>query len=309
MGKKKLLIIGLPLLVLIAGLGYVLKFRPSQQQLFQDAILFTHKANQAAITLEPPSPSYPKIMATTSKIVNDSILVPRERQMLLKLLVDPATFPREMEKSDYIEIQPKQPLKVEGQTAEYDKIRFVLTGGYEGIIFLHAGTGYWGAWSPLDKKEFWGLREPLGLSLLPEHLQTSTPTLHRATSPPVSEDHKRALQKLGIGTTGFYKEYTANPATFDPDQLTLYPEVCRKGGYDLSSYLDQNLTFTGYRTDVIYQVTRGKENEVVKEEPLNVWVVSSDSKIVCIYLSVREDSTMAPGIFSVNDPLLNFPSR
>lgn len=126
---------------------------------------------------------------------------------------------------------------------------------------------------------------------------------------PADKTHFLALEKLGIKTAGFYKEYTAKPSTFDPDQLALYPEVCRKGGYDLSSYLGQNLTFTGYRTDVVYQFTRGMENEVVREEPLNAWVVSSDSEIICVYLSVREDSTLAPGIFSVNDPFLRFPSK
>lgn len=141
-------------------------------------------------------------------------------------------------------------------------------------------------------------------SIIPPTTTPATPT-----SGGLDKDHSRVLQGLGIKVTGSYKEYTVNPGTFDPDQIALYPEVCRKGGYELSSYLDQNLTFTGYQTDVLYRFTRGMENEVVKEEPLNVWVISADNKIVCIYLSVREDSTMAPGISSVNDPLLKFPSR
>ncbi len=115
---------------------------------------------------------------------------------------------------------------------------------------------------------------------------------------PADKSHSRALQKLGIRTIGFYKEYTAKPNTFHPAQLAYYAEACTKKGYDLSAHLDQELTFTGYRTDVTHE-----------EESLNVWIINVGSEIVCIYLTVREDSTMAPGIFSINDPFLRFPSK
>lgn len=304
------MVIGLPLLFLIIGLWCVLYFKvlrkqPLERQPLQGATLIIHKVDREATTLDSSFPNYQEILGRTENIINNSILVPRERQILIKLLVDPTTFPKEMEESDYIEIQPRERLKVEGQESEYDKLRFVLSGHYEGIIFLHAAPprGYWGGWSPSDEKELWSLREFLDL---PPRPAAATPVLQRITAPvspqqtteSLNLNHGEVLQKLGIKAFSFYKEYTANPNTFDPDQLTLYPEVCRKGGYDLSPYLGQDLTFTGYRTDITYE-----------EEPLDVWVVSSDSKIVCIYLSVREDSTMAPGIFSVNDPFLKLPSK
>jgi len=309
--KKKLLIICLPLLViLLIGVGYVLNLKSSTRQLLKDAVIIVHTADGASDTLDSSTPTHQEALRLTNKILINTIFNPLNQRNKLTLLVDPNRLPGgDYSEGDYLEVKLKQSINVPGQEARYDRLLFALSGDYEGLLLLHATTDYWGPWSSSDEKEFWSLREYL--DLLPK--QVTTPALRRTTAPMQSReplnDFRGALQKLGIKTTDFYKEYIAEPNTFDPDQLALYPEVCRKGAYNLSSYLDQNLTFTGYRTDVVYQFTQGMENEVVKEEPLNVWVISSDSKIVCIYLSVREDSTMAPGIFSVNDPFLKFPSR
>lgn len=288
------------LLIVFLAWRYYGRTSPYEQQKEEHpAQVLIHRSDDSLTIINPSDPNYQNIVAKTNKIINNSILIPREKQNLLTLVVDPAAFPGQMKESDYIEIQPKQPLKVEGQTAEYDKLRFVLSGGYEGIIFLHTALphDYWGAWSPSGGKEFWSLREFVGLPI--PTVQTTSPIQHQITSPLSREaNNEETLQKLGIKITEFYKEFTAKPNTFHPAQLAITTEACTKGGYDLSAHLDKTLTFTGYRSDVTYE-----------NEPLNVWVVSSDSKIVCIYLSVRESSNMAPGIFSVNNPLLSFPSR
>lgn len=310
MKKPAVIVLTALLLLSLSFIGYRIIFKKRQESEVLPAKILLHKSDNTSVVVDSSDSNYQKIVDKTNKIISTSILVPREKQVLVTLLVDPITFPKEMEQSDYIDTEPQQLFIVPGQESEYNLIRFVLSGGYGGIIFLHAVTPheYWGAWSPLDTNIFWSLGE--FLPILTPTPQTTSPSLHKITSPPLRETNKEeVLQKLGIKATGFYREYTTRPDSFDPDQLALYPEVCRKGGYDLFTYLHQDLTFTGYRTDVVYQFTRGMENEVMKEEPLNVWVISSDNKIVCIYLSVREDSTMAPGIFSVNDPLFKLPSK
>ena len=282
--------------------------------LIEDAVIIVHTADGVSNTLDSSTSTYPEVLSLINKTINNTIFNPLNQRNKLKLLVDPNRLPGgEYPEGDYLEVSLKSPISIPGQKAQYDRILFALSGSYEGLVLLHSTTDYWSPWETSNKKDFWNLGKLLGISLSPDYLHTTIPTLHQTIAPMQSReslnDFREDLQKLGINTTDFYKEYTVNPNTFDPDQLALYPQVCRKGEYDLSSYLDQNLTFTGYRTDVVYQIARGMENEVVKEEPLNVWVISSDSKIVCIYLSVREDSTIAPGVFAVDDPFLKFPSR
>jgi len=263
---------------------------------FKNAVVVYHQANEVAIVTGASSPNYQKVVSKAESIVSSSILISRAKQRRLTLAVDPATFPEEMQESNYIEIRPEQPFKVEGQSTEYDNLRFVLSGEYEGVIFLRAAnTSHWGAWRPANKKLFWSLGEFLGL---PPHLQTDSPALRQTASEVPNDDHVETLRELGIKITGFYKEYTARLDGLHPTQLGYYTDVCAKGGYDLSAYRDQNLTFTGYQVDVTYE-----------GEFLNAWVVSAESETACVYLAVRKGSTLVPGLFSIANPLLEFSSR
>lgn len=71
--------------------------------------------------------------------------------------------------------------------------------------------------------------------------------------------------------------------------------ICEEGGYDLSPYAGKSVLLTRYSTNEIYDNT----------EPLDAWAVSSKGKVVCVYKTVTENSTMVPGVFSVkDDPLI-----
>jgi len=145
------------------------------------AKIIIHKNDGTTSIVDPSNPSYQKNVEKLNKIINTSILIPKEEQVLIKLLVERVNFPRQMEQSDYIDVEPRRLLKVPGQESEYDLIRFVLSSEHKGIIFLHAVTPqeYWGAWSPLDRNLFWGLAEILGVPI--PTLQTTSPVLrHRA---------------------------------------------------------------------------------------------------------------------------------
>lgn len=71
--------------------------------------------------------------------------------------------------------------------------------------------------------------------------------------------------------------------------------ICEEGGYDLSPYAGKTVLLTRHSTNEVYDNT----------EPLDAWVVSSKGKVVCVYKTVTENSTMAPGVFSVKEnPLI-----
>ena len=104
------------------------------------------------------------------------------------------------------------------------------------------------------------------------------------------------LQKLNIEVTGQPKQVELElPAALSDANWGLKKIVCGEGGYNLSAYVGQTVLLTQYLTNEIYNNT----------EPLNVWVVSSGGKIVCVYKTVTENSNMAPGVFSVKEnPLI-----
>jgi hypothetical protein len=68
--------------------------------------------------------------------------------------------------------------------------------------------------------------------------------------------------------------------------------ICEQGGYDLSAYAGKKVTLSCFSM-------REKYNS---KESLNVWVVSSGDNIACVYKAVGEGSSMAPGVFSVENP-------
>jgi len=104
------------------------------------------------------------------------------------------------------------------------------------------------------------------------------------------------LKKLNITAIEKTKEMEYNlPENLSDAGWYVKKIICEDGGYDLSSYAGKSVLLTRYSTDEIYDNT----------EPLDAWVVSSKGKVVCVYKTVTENSTMTPGVFSVKEnPLI-----
>jgi len=65
--------------------------------------------------------------------------------------------------------------------------------------------------------------------------------------------------------------------------------ICEQGGYDLSAYAGKKVSLSCFPISEKYQL----------KEPLNVWVVSSGDKVVCVY---KAGSNSVPGVFPVEKP-------
>ena len=104
------------------------------------------------------------------------------------------------------------------------------------------------------------------------------------------------LKKLNITAIEKTKEMEYNiPENLSDVGWYLKKIICEEGGYDLSPYAGKTVLLTRYSTNEVYDNT----------EPLDVWAVSSKGKVVCVYKTVTENSTMAPGVFSVKEnPLI-----
>jgi hypothetical protein len=100
------------------------------------------------------------------------------------------------------------------------------------------------------------------------------------------------LDKVGIQTSGFNKQLSLNlPETLSDANWGLKKIVCEEGGFDLAKYANQAVNIYSYRSNRYYE-----------NEQLNVWVVTNENEIVCVYLTVGETSGLVPGVFSVKDP-------
>lgn len=66
--------------------------------------------------------------------------------------------------------------------------------------------------------------------------------------------------------------------------------ICSEGGYNLGNYAGKELTFLSYQIKEYYN-----------NELLLAWVAydKENKTCVCVYKSVRSDSSLIPGIFSV----------
>jgi len=100
-----------------------------------------------------------------------------------------------------------------------------------------------------------------------------------------------ALRKLNIEVIG-PAEQTEEQL---PDKLNgpywgYLNNTCRDSGWDLSAYAGKKISSTCFPIQ-----------EKFGDEPLNVWVLSSAEKTVCIYKAVREGSSLVPGIFPVKN--------
>lgn len=104
---------------------------------------------------------------------------------------------------------------------------------------------------------------------------------------PISEE----LKKLNIQVIGQPKQIEFQlPSALTSSNWGLKKTICEEGGYNLSLYVGESVLLTSYAI-----------NERFENESLDAWIISKGDKIACVYKSVREDSILAPGIFSVKD--------
>jgi len=76
---------------------------------------------------------------------------------------------------------------------------------------------------------------------------------------------------------------------------------CQQAGYSLVPYAGETVSF------VKYSITEKWYHPAIPEpagDPLYLRVLAKDQTSMCGYLSVREDSDAAPGVFAVNDPYI-----
>ena len=100
------------------------------------------------------------------------------------------------------------------------------------------------------------------------------------------------LKKLNITATGKPEQMELQlPEILSDDNWGVKKIACEEGGYNLSVYAGKTILLTKYSTNEIYD----------NAEPLDVWVVSSGEKVVCVYKTVVKNSNMAPGVFSVKE--------
>jgi len=107
----------------------------------------------------------------------------------------------------------------------------------------------------------------------------------------VSETVLDELESLGIKTSGDAEIMQSTlPEELNDANWGLKSEVCKEGGYDLDPYAGQTVTLTSF------DIPQSCDGEL-----LRVWVVTKNDVVICVYLTVREDSSAAPGVYSVND--------
>jgi hypothetical protein len=108
------------------------------------------------------------------------------------------------------------------------------------------------------------------------------------------------LKRLNIKIMGPAKQIeTQLPSELSDANWGLKKIICEQGGYNLSAYAGKKVSLTCFPISERYHFI----------EPLNVWVVSSGDKIVCVYKTVRENSNIIPGVFPVQDSKVKFSQK
>jgi hypothetical protein len=99
------------------------------------------------------------------------------------------------------------------------------------------------------------------------------------------------LKRLQITTVGSPRSVELLiPEVLSGPNWGLTKIICDEGGYDLSASTGKKMIFTAFPI-----------REKWRDEPLDVWIITDQQKIVCVYKAVREGSNAAPGIFSVKN--------
>jgi hypothetical protein len=104
---------------------------------------------------------------------------------------------------------------------------------------------------------------------------------------------RQTLGALGIGTTGEVSTSTvALPPALTDAQWSVKSEVCRQGGYDLAPVAGMTLC-------LVSQVATG----MCQGNPARVYVLMSNGAVACVFKALCPGSRIAPGVYSVVDPL------
>ncbi len=102
--------------------------------------------------------------------------------------------------------------------------------------------------------------------------------------------------KITIQDYSFYYEGVPIASTITlPQQLNdanwdLKENICEQAGYSLIPYAGEDIAAIKY--GII---------ETYSNEPLYLWILEKNQTTICAYLSVREGSTLTPGIFDLDD--------
>ena len=91
----------------------------------------------------------------------------------------------------------------------------------------------------------------------------------------VAEVKQLEISDLDAGGTGTWWGY--------------FGAVCEEGGYDLYPYAGKTVTMTA--VDI---------KGTCQDEKIRIYVLSEEDKIACAYLTFREGSSGAPGVWPIN---------
>ena len=118
-----------------------------------------------------------------------------------------------------------------------------------------------------------------------------TPPSESASAPSISARARAVAQAHGLHISGGAVVIDATlPRRLDDANWGPKAAVSRAAGFDLEPLAGRSVLLERYAISERYG-----------REPLYQWLVESGDRIVGAYLSVREGSTLAPGIFSLDD--------
>lgn len=101
------------------------------------------------------------------------------------------------------------------------------------------------------------------------------------------------LDRLNIEITGKSKSMEIHlPNDLSDPNWGLKKSVCEESRYDLTYCAGKNALLTNFPIKEKWD----------SREPLDVWVITCEEKIACVYKAVRNNSTLVPGIFPVKIP-------
>jgi len=99
------------------------------------------------------------------------------------------------------------------------------------------------------------------------------------------------LKRLNIEVTGKAKQTEIQlPNELSGPNFGLKKTICEKGGYDLTTCAGKKALFTSFPIKEKWDSKKPLIWGFTYKEPLNVWVVTCEEKIVCVYKAVRKGS-------------------
>ncbi len=200
----------------------------------------------------------------------------------------------QQQNSEPIQTPPAAPSAVEGlQPSAHKPNKKIIIGGIVVIVlalFLIGASAYsWWQNSRTPNQ----IACTMEAKLCPDgsSVGRTGPNCEFAACPEAGSAILKKLDMLGIVVVGQSSQQDIIlPPVLSDANWGLKNEICQQSGYNLSSYAGKSVKLISYNIEEKY-----------KNEPLAVWVVVSDETIACIYKTVRQDSSMAPGVFPVNN--------